>query len=396
MQKKRLTAWISVITSCLFFFYSVFEMVMLNTLGPTMAVYFVLTTDQLATLAAVFFYVSAICLIPAGMIFDFFSKKKIILVFFAISLIGDVLIIVFHQWTIILIARALVALGCSFSLLGCFRLVVDWFSLKEQGRIMGLMLTLGLSGGLVAQTPLAILLLHTSFITVLISISMMGLIFWIAILCFVKEKAALQIKVDSKKILTHLRQASARWTNWGCGIYAGSLNLAITLLGALWGNLYLTHVRHLSLEKASLITTMLFVGMMMGAPLIGWLSDQLQKKHLLMHLFALLSIGALVTIIYLPHFSLIIGMGLFFLLGIFSGVQTLTYSLVADINPVAIVSTATSLISFSLNLIAALMQNIVGLLARHDNYRQGLFVMLLMLILASFIPLSFARKKQKI
>ncbi|MCP3679823.1 MAG: MFS transporter [Gammaproteobacteria bacterium] len=110
------------------------------------------------------------------------------------------------------------------------------------------------------------------------------------------------------------------------------LNLPIMLLGAVWGVLFLTQQQHLTTQRASYVTSMIFFGTIIGAPVVGWLSDCLGRRKLPMILFAILSILVVLTIMYLPHLSFSMLIVLFFLLGFVTSAQILTYPAIAESN----------------------------------------------------------------
>ncbi len=57
----------------------------------------------------------------------------------------------------------------------------------------------------------------------------------------------------------------------------------------MWGVLYLVQIRGLSRPDASLLTSMLFVGTIVGLPVIGWLSDRIKRRCMPMAFGAIVS-----------------------------------------------------------------------------------------------------------
>jgi MFS family permease len=365
---------------------------MLNTLSRDVIAHFNVSNTQLSDLASAFFYTNALFLIPAGIMLDHFSKRKIILIIFGLSLIGSVLFAFTNNWSIAVFARCLSGLGSGFSLLGCFRIVVDWFPENRRAQVMGLMVTIGLFGGVFAQTPLAFLVLKTSYHTALLWNIGLGLFLWMLMFLFLKDAQKILPAFKLSGLFSHLKKSALKLQNWGCGVYASLLNLCVTVIGALWGNLYLQHVRHFSLTEASWITSMVFFGIMLGAPVIGWISDVLQRRKSLMILGALLSCTTIMSIIYLPNVSLMSAMTLFFVLGFLSGVQVLAYPFVVESNPPELASSATSVIALSINLGAALMQLIFGILVDHSGYSVAMLALLIAAIISLLIALFLHNK----
>jgi sugar phosphate permease len=154
-----------------------------------------------------------------------------------------------------------------------------------------------------------------------------------------------------------IKLSCRNYQNWLCGIYTGCLNLPIMVLGALWGNLYLTQGRGFSSLAASNIISLLFIGLIIGAPLMGCLSDKLKSRRLPMLLSALL-ILLTITIVIGTRPSHILFSLLFFFMGILSGAQVLSYPIISESNPRHLESTSLGLVAVIVNIGGAFSQTL--------------------------------------
>jgi MFS family permease len=98
--------------------------------------------------------------------------------------------------------------------------------------------------------------------------------------------------------------------------------------------------------QASYPPMMIFFGTVVGSPLAGWISDVLSRRKLPMQVGAIFSIIVILSIIYLPA-SLVIYSVLFFLLGLISSTQIISYPLVAESNLKILTATSVSVVSFT-------------------------------------------------
>ena len=135
-----------------------------------------ITLSQLGILSASYIYADAIFLLPAGILLDRFSTRKLLLMCLTLSIIGAILIAISQRFAFIECARIIAGIGHSFALLGCFHLVAHWFPARKQGFLIGLVLTIALLGGLVAQSPTELLIEQFGFHTVLWLNVFLGLI----------------------------------------------------------------------------------------------------------------------------------------------------------------------------------------------------------------------------
>ncbi len=123
------------------------------------------------------------------------------------------------------------------------------------------------------------------------------------------------------------------------------MNLPIFLLGAMWGGLYLVQVQGLSRADASVVTSMIFVGTIIGSTLLGWLSDRLARRRSPMLIGAALSLGLVFNLMYTPQLGFFNLAALFFLLGLLTSTQVISYPLIVESNPVSLTGSAEGLAS---------------------------------------------------
>ena len=74
---------------------------------------------------------------------------------------------------------------------------------------------------------------------------------------------------------------------------------------------------------------MLFLGSIIGGPLVGWISDQLGKRVIPMKIAAVMTLWIILCIMYAPIGKVSMGL-LFFLLGLVTAAQVISYALVAE------------------------------------------------------------------
>jgi len=116
----------------------------------------------------------------------------------------------------------------------------------------------------------------------------------------------------------------------------------------------MTHV------EASYATTLLFVGVMLGSPAYGLLSDRIGRRILPMIQGAVISLGVMLALLCIPSLSTFWIMTLFFLTGFVTSSQVLSFPLIAELNPPVLTSTAISVDSLSIMLSGAISQPAFG------------------------------------
>jgi len=358
----------------LFFFYGFGLNNMFNALGTDLSLTYHLSPMGLGWVSSMYFWANVLSLIPMGILCDRMSPKKIILMALLVSILTVVSIALSHDLWILIVSRLFMGMagGCVF--VGCMRIAVNWFPLSSMARAAGFIVTMGMFGGFMVQSPFIILIKGFGWREALLIASGIGLVIFILILLGVKDqpkKYMNDLEKDLKiegavpvkslgSLLGNLKLALSNSQNWFAGL-AGSLNnLPIFLLGALWGVPYLSHVHGFTETEAGLISGMLYFGTMLGSPLIGMISDKLERRKMPMIFGIICSIILIELCVHVSLNNLILWCVLFFLLGVTASAQVLAYPIVAESNPKHIISTATAIISMQMLLGGAISEPLFG------------------------------------
>ena len=372
--------WIVCFTAALFFFYEFIQMNMFNAISPELMRDFSINATQLGYLSASYLYADVIFLFPAGILLDRLSTRIVILSALVICILGTFFFAIATSFWFAGICHFMAGIGNAFCFLSCIMLATRWFPPRRMALVTGLIVTMAMTGGVVAQTPLTLLTAVVGWRNALLMNAGLGVIIFAIIWRFVrdypqsyqeqhrKERQQLNNLGFWQSITLALSNSQA----WLCGIYTSLLNLPIMLLGALWGSLYLTQVHHLTKTAASITTSMIFIGTIIGGPLLGWLSDRISLRRLPMILGALLSLLTIAAIMYLPNPSYIRLLMLFFALGLFTSSQVISYPMIAEGTSKAITGTSVGIASVLIMGGGALFQPIFGWLM--DRHWDGLIV----------------------
>ncbi len=272
----RWLPWIVCLSCGLFFFYEFIQMNMINSLAPDLMAEFHVSGDKLGLLAASYFDANLIFLFPAGIILDRFSTKKIVLVTLAICIIGTALFAGAHSLEAAACFRFFTGIGSAFCFLSCMRLAAIWFHEKQLALVVGLTMSLAFLGGTVAQTPLTLVIHALGWRGAIYSDAALGVLIFIIVALAVRDYPDHQAELREKHqaqlrqigFWTSLRRSYANWQNWLSGICTNMMNLPVYILGAIWGAVFLMQTQGYSRTDASIITSMIFIGTLLGSPTV--------------------------------------------------------------------------------------------------------------------------------
>lgn len=366
--QHHLLAWLVTLTAALFFFYGFIQLNLFSATNIYLTQEFGLSASELGQLASMYFYGNALFLLPAGMLLDRYSTKKLLLLAIMLSTIGTFAFAWAPNYAVAAVARFFVGASAAFCFLGCVRLASRWFPASRMAFVTGVIVTMAMIGGMIAQTPMAILSNSIGWRNAALIDAILGVVVFIITLIVVQDRPSDSheaAKADKEKLKAlglwrSLLLAVANPQNWLGGIYASLLNLPVFLLGALWGINYLTEVHHISAVQASYATTLFFVGVIFGSPGYGWLSDYIGLRRLPMVMGAIISLLAVLVLMYVPNLSLASLIILFFLIGFTTSSQVLAYPTIAELNPLSLTSTSVSIASMIIMSSGFIFQPLFG------------------------------------
>lgn len=350
---RKIQPWVVVFSAALFFFFEFIQMNMFNALNPSLIKTFHIDATALGELSAYYFYAMVIFLFPAGMILDRVSTRKVIIIAMAASVICTFGFAASTALWQAKLCRFITGVSGSFCFLSNVRLASRWFELRRLALVIGLVVTFAMLGGMVAQTPLTVLTDHLGWRLTVTLNACFGVLLLVLIVIFVKDYPPSQTNdyFQQQKMLQTLgfwrtfHQTVKNLQNWCGGFYTAFMNLPIFLLGAMWGSLYLVQVRELTRPDASMVTSMLFFGTIVGSPVVGWLSDRWRRRQLPMVIGAVVALVLMLLLIYMPVLSFVPLLIIFFALGFITSTQIISYPLIAESNPLAITGSAEGMAS---------------------------------------------------
>lgn len=396
------TAWIICLSAAFFPFYSFFQMALFNVSGPFIQENTHLTIVQLGVLSAAYLYAQSLFLIPAGILLDRFSPSKLITIAMLLLASGTLGLVLFSSFYMLLFARIITGVSHAFAILGCFHLIAQWFPKDKNAFIMGLVVTLALLGGLIAQTPFLILINRVGWENAMLINVIIG--YFITFIFYLALRDSPQFifikKIPLSRTVNELIIIAKNSQNWLCGIYAGGLSLPLLVLGTTWGVSYLSHVHNFSSLQSLTITSMIFIGMMLGSPSAGIIADILRNKKTIL-VFSSLALVVTFSIMLFNDLSFQSFILLFFLIGFLSGAEILAYPIVVQNNDNHLTGTALGFSSTIIMLSGAIAQTLVGWLAvklgdaSTEQYRFDVAIYILLTISTLCFVIAFLIKERK-
>ena len=368
-KPSSLLPWLVCFAASFFFFYEFIQGNMFASIADNIMHDFHIQADKMTYLSSIYYLSNVIFLFAAGMLLDRFSTKKTMLIAMMLCVLSTFILAYAHSFYLALFCRFITGMGSAFCFLGPIRIASRWFPPKRMALVTGAIVTMAMSGGMLAQYPLTKLVIQVGWRESLLMVGWLGVAMLVFMAFWIKDKPDNTIEKVSKKInvLAIAKKAYLNPQTLRAALYTSLMNMAVAVFGAMMGSLYIMQRLGVDKEDASMVNSMLFLGAIIGGPLIGWWSDKLGLRVLPMKVGALAALLTFLAILYAPV-SLGVMAFLFFLLGFFTAAQVISYALVAESSSPAMTAMAVSIISILTQGVYIVYQNVFSaLLLRHGD-----------------------------
>ncbi len=370
-------AWLVCVTGGLLFFYEFIQLNLMNSLNPFISSSLHLSPAAISSISAMYFIANASLVFVAGNLLDRYSNKSCILFATALCTIGTFGFYWAQTAWQLGALRFIIGIGGAFCFISAFRLATRWFPVERLAFITGIIVTIAMAGGMIAQGPATMLMQAVGWREAMLFNGALGVVIMLLMIFIIKDAPDMAVMqkeqqaVKSQGLRKPITEILSNMKIWGAALYGSFLNLAVFIIGALWGTRYLMSKYGFSINISAHICGMIYFGSMIGCPLIGYLSDRFFSQKKLMIIFSIASLLALLAIIYLPlTYSLL--MILFFSFGVLTSSQVLSYPYAAAQASSLLKGTSASIVSTCMELLPAIFQPVFGwLLMTHAKHQGG-------------------------
>ncbi|MCF6777717.1 MFS transporter [Thiotrichales bacterium 19X7-9] len=380
----------------LFFFYTIYQLTSFNTLLPTISLSLSITDQKYSYIITSYLIGNAIMLIPGGVLLDRISIRKTFLFFIFTASSASLLLTLVNDYSIIVLSRFFAGTASAMSLLIVLKSSQKLYQ-EKSAFIIGLLISIGMSGGIVANLIYPIFLNYLHWQIAELYTAVFGYLLFIIALIKFNLSDLPNINDNSLSILSNFISILKKIDNIKIGIYIGLINLPIFLIAVSWGASILSSQYKISIQQASAITGLLFLGEIIGATVMGWLSDKIKSRKKIMTYGSILCIINIMLILQFSA-SLYFVSILIFSLGFLIACQVVGYPYIIENNKQEVSGLSSGFASLIVNLIGGLLQPVFIFIIHnsHDNlydFNSAWLFILTSFLIAFFISISLKKNQ---
>lgn len=363
-----------------------------------------LNAASLGVMSAFYYYAYTPMQFPAGLLYDKYGPRLLITIAILICAAGALFFGLTDSLALASAGRFFMGVGSAFSFIGALVLVSRWFPPKYFALLAGVVQLMSSIGAMAGELPLAIVIDRFGWRHTILALAVIGLLLAAAVWLVVKDNPPGAKPVHTE---AHAGEAGRLKTVlgsrlfWIIGVYSFTTWAPITAFAALWGVPFLAAMYNIDTKTASAACSMIWLGIGIGSPFIGWWSDHIGKRCLPLVLCSVLAFITSVIVIYAPHVSWKMMYVLLFLFGFAASSQALSFGLVKDVSQPRVVGAAIGFNNMAVVAGGALFQPLIGFILHQrwnglvengipvynlTDYRWALFV----LPVCSFIGIFLA------
>ncbi|MGV2333194.1 MAG UNVERIFIED_CONTAM: MFS transporter [Planctomycetaceae bacterium] len=268
-MSKRIAFFIWIIVS-VFYAYQYVIRVMPNIMLDEILTQFNIDTAIFGQFSGIYYIGYSLMHMPIGIMFDRFGPKKVLPVCMIMTSIGLTPIIFSDNWLYPLIGRLLIGIGSSAAILGVFKIIRIGFKEAHFTRMLSLSVTIGLMGAIYGGGPVSYMSSKLGYKTVVEIFAITGLV-----LASIAYFAIPQIpRIKTKPIITDIKTVFSNKKVILLCCFAGLMVGPLEGFADVWGAAFLKQIYNYDTSTASYLTSMIFVGMCFGAPVLGLVAER--------------------------------------------------------------------------------------------------------------------------
>lgn len=366
--RKHVLPWMMFSIAAMFYCFAYFLRVSPSMMENELTSQFHITATQLGNFSAFYYYAYTPLQIPVGVIVDRFGSRIVLSLAALLASAGVFMFVSTNNFHIACLSRFLMGFGAAFGYITVLKVATYWLPSRLFATAAGLTTAFGMSAAILTNNYLAKAVRtmgykQSLFFSVIAGVVLSGVIF-----TFLRSRPkpehsngfVAERKTTFKELLASTLQLFKNKQIWYIGIVGCLLYLPATVFLDLWGVPYLERAYHLSHVEAGLVISTVYIGWIIGGPVIGAISDGIKLRRMPLLISSVISAIMICIVFYVPNVPLFWVYVSMFILGLSCGSHPLVFAMARENSSHMISGTATAVTNFLIMSGGLVFQPFVG------------------------------------
>jgi sugar phosphate permease len=279
--------WIIFSIACTSFLLSQFYRASVAVITPNLVADLGLDTSDLSLISAAFFYAFAFMQIPVALYLDSIGPRISMTVLTLLAVAGSLIFALGDSLSMLVIGRVLLGIGMACNLMGTLKLITLWFGPLRFATLSALVLSIGTLGNIMATTPLVLSVSAIGWRSTFMLLAVLNLAIALLFYFIVRdappetESGGLPAKVSTglKETLASIKDLFSQFDYWIISFGSFCRYGIFAAVQALWAGPYLMTVLEISPVAAGNMLLLMNIGLVVGSPFCGYLSDAVLRSR---------------------------------------------------------------------------------------------------------------------
>lgn len=424
-EKKRRTLsyrWAIFAVLAVAYFFVYFHRTTGGAISEDIQSYFGVGTASVALLASAYLYAYTLMQIPSGILTDRMGPRKAATIFVFLIAVGSLLSAYSANcgnFDLMIAGKFIIGIGAAVVYIPIMKVLAVWFRKNEFASMSGVLLLVGNVGGIAAATPMVMMMdslgIETTYIVLAIVTAVIAGSCWLVVRNhpsdmdlpsieeIVSEETGEPIGESTSAKMGTVEALKRTFTSgrsfWPLAIWFFFMYGTIMLWQASQAGSFYKNIYSFSDSDAGLMVTMVGIGMVIGCPLAGRLSDRVLHSRRKVLIIGTLVYTAVWAFIWLTAGK--DGMGTLavqgavnFLFGFFGGFFVVSYAQIKELYPIAMAGTSTAALNLFPFAGGAILITVAGFivsdktLAEFQSLWMMAFVMMAIACVCAFLSVE--------
>ena len=324
-----------------------------------------LTVTQVATIAATYTWVFALCQFFGGALLDQLGSRKVLPLSIAMVTVGVFVFANAKSFEMLLLSQAILAAGSCTGFVGAGYIGGQWFGMAKFSFMFGLVQVVAALTSAGSQNAIEFALRQTDWRTLFNFTAAGGVALFVLGMIYIRNPAPVPAPARKgasaffSSVGNSLLEVAKSGHVWLASVIGAALFGVMLSLGVIWCPKLLM-ARGAAESSAVMGSSMLWLGLAVGSALVPWWSDRIRARKMPLLTGTVVQLAALLWLVYVPSAGTFLDLVACFVFGFANAAHMLAFSTSADVVKPSHIGTSAAVVNGLMFIFGGLMMSRPG------------------------------------